>query len=77
MSEKIKLNKFRIKEALAYREKSMTWLATQTVQINGRSGCDKNTLMNYIMDGFTIKSADSLADALDVKVQWLQGGMGM
>lgn len=71
------LNKFRIKEVLAYRGKSITWLATQTVQSNGRFGCDKATLMNYIRDGFARKSADSVVAALKVPMTWLQSEMGV
>lgn len=77
MNKKIMLNKHRIKEALEFREKTITWLATVTVQTNGRIGCDKATLMNYIRDGFTQQSADSVAEALGVTVRWLKSGLGL
>lgn len=71
MSNKIKINPHRVKEALGYRGKSMTWLATRLRQANGRMGADKATLQNYLRDGFAEESAASVAKALRVRLDWL------
>jgi hypothetical protein len=72
MTNKIKLNKHRIKEALAYRGQTFTWLATRLIKQDGTLGADKMTLSNYLRDGFTRESAQSVADALGVKLRWLR-----
>ena len=76
MTKKIRLNKHRIREALAYRGQTFTWLATQLIKQDGTLGADKMTLNNYLRDGFTRESAHSVADALGVRLRWLRTFLG-
>ncbi len=73
MTNKVKIKHSRIKTALAYREKTITWLAVNTVNSRGKTGCTTATLYDYIRDGFPVDSARSVSKALGVSLEWLAG----
>lgn len=75
MTEKIHLKRHRIEEALSHRGQSLEWLATKLKKRSGAVGGSRQTLYNYLRDGFDPESALSVADALGVKIDWLQSGI--
>lgn len=75
MTEKIHLKRHRIEEALVHRGKTIEWLATKLKKRSGVVGGSRQTFYNYLNDGFDYDCAVSVADALGVRVEWLQSGI--
>lgn len=75
MTNKIKLNRSRIEEILRYRAKTWGWLNSVTIQQNGKIGITRQTMSNYLSNGFAVQTALSISDALGVSVDYLQSGI--